>query len=376
MSRLALLDLISSQFPDTHLDNVQIIACQHLLGCTSILFDYFNSIGLNYENTSLIGKCYSTSLGVCERLSLLGSDVCPSSQHFCSHLPFDYQFETNIEDFVNKRLDKLLDKSRKTIILDDGGHLIAKINEKIEDCSHIIGVEQTSSGFHMLSNYNLKFPVINIARAKTKLQIEASFLSEGIVNRLETYLQMNNLSPKNVLVIGNGAMGINVANVLKATYAVSIFDHEPSRSDISQKEFLSYLRNADIVIGATGRTSLSKELHTHLKPGTVLASISSSDREFDAVHLRQKTARTDHAHANLCINGIHLLNCGFPINFFGGLFGATPLEKIQLTLTLLFAGVCQANSLDLEKTPRTFIELDSKLEDLIETNIASALAIS
>lgn len=101
----------------------------------------------------------------------------------------------------------------------------------------------------------------------------------------------------------------------------------------------------DIIIGATGNNVMNKKMYQHLMKNVYLISASSSDREFEAVNLRKMVDRNSECHKSYNIQNINLVNSGFPLNFYGSDYDNVPLNDIQLTFSLLLAGICQRNSL-------------------------------
>ena len=93
----------------------------------------------------------------------------------------------------------------------------------------------------------------------------------------------------------------------------------------------------------------------------VLASASSSDREFQAVSLRKLLPKFNNCHTNVVVRNIILLNCGFPINFDGGRI-SVEMEKIQLTRGLILGAIYLSIVSNYKKG---IIELDNKFQDVI-----------
>ena len=98
-----------------------------------------------------------------------------------------------------------------------------------------------------------------------------------------------------------------------------------------------------------------------LKKGAILVSSSSSDREFDAPHLRMLIERYTNCHDNARIRDIILLNSGFPLTFTKYSWGAEG-KRIQLTRALIFSAVCLSQ--DKEYSSRV-IELDLVVQKII-----------
>ncbi|CAM0116889.1 hypothetical protein [Rhabdochlamydiaceae symbiont of Dictyostelium giganteum] len=74
-------------------------------------------------------------------------DISLASSFFNGKLPFDLVFDQSVDEM----LDQILSKNdlyfyKRILILDDGGHLIEKINARFPHDLPIVGIEQTSSG--------------------------------------------------------------------------------------------------------------------------------------------------------------------------------------------------------------------------------------
>lgn len=347
-NRLPLLKFVSDIYPDINLSNTLVIACQHLLGTTYDLFDEMFKKGLKPENVYLIGKCYSTNKETFHKFVNRGVNVSAYSSEFDSYVSFDEQFQGYIEKFLQEIKTKINTKNyEKVVILDDGGNLILFANDFFEDSSNFIGIEQTSSGYEKIKDINLSFPVINIARSKTKLQYESPMIAELIADKAKKYIKSNGLSNPTILVIGQGYIGKAITEILKRDFSVNGCDNLAHKCDF-RGDYRSRLDEFDIIIGAVGKTVLSAGDFGKLKNGVVLISASSSDREFSAVYLRRLESQTNNCHKDFIANKIKLLNGGFPINFDGNEHSLKP-EKIQLTRALLLAGFFESISIKDEK---------------------------
>lgn len=363
-SRLDILQYLSSLHHENLLKDYYLIGCQHLLPSTHLMMRSFFDMGIKPERTALIGKCYSTSPKTVNLMRNEGIYVCPTSAEFDSHQSYDDQFQKNIFEFYKNIINHLkIPSHAKIIVLDDGGELLSVVNNTPTNFERIIGVEQTSSGFHKLDKMNLKIPIMNVARSSAKLTVESLMIVEGQTQNIVNAIKSLELSPKKVLVIGNGSLGNYLTSTLPDYYGdVSTYDTIANRSDFDKKNLV--LSTFDLIIGTTGECSLPLESNTSsLKKDVILASVSSSDREFGASYLRKKTNQTHCCHENLSIDNIHLLNCGFPVNFQGADEDTIPLEKIQLTIALLFSAACQGGS--LEDLNSGLISLDSKSQKMI-----------
>ena len=357
LRNLPLLEFTSSLYPTTSLADTYIICAQHLVSTTYSLFYMLLQLGLKASNLSVIGKCYSTDPQAFSQIKTLGIDVCESSLKFNSHTSFDKYYRSHIKKFVMERIEKLKSSHcKKIIILDDGGELISEIAPILEKNCKIIGIEQTSSGYHKLSESKLNLPIINVARSPAKLNYETPIITKLILNTLTKSLKDLDLTPGKALIIGNGVIGSHIRTVLKETHEISTFDEVPTKSTIKKSKLKKSLGNFDLIIGCTGRSAFKANDFALLKKNAILVSVSSSDREFDAVNLRKKLPVEYDCHQNLAIDGKWLINCGFPVNFSSN-YREIDCDGLQLTRSLILSAVLQAAN-DTNMKQNGFVSLD------------------
>jgi hypothetical protein len=171
---------------------------------------------------------------------------------------------------------------------------------------------------------------------------------------------MCNRHPEKILIIGNGIIGSHIYAMLRGKYKILRYDLNPDKSDIATADFDKCLKGFDMIIGCTGTTSLPAPKYKLLKKGCVLLSISSSDREFDAVHMRRKSPQTTNCYENIQADDVTLLNCGFPVNFDGN-ENEDP-KTIQLTRALIIVSILQG----LKKQPNNgFVDLCQHMQQLL-----------
>ncbi len=338
-NQLELLEFTAKQFSRDTLKDTYLIGCQHVLPSLYYLLKAAIQLGLPPENISIIGKCYSSSKLAFNMLCKEKIFVSDDSFSYDSHLSFDEQFKDYIEKFIQESLlrMKCLD-NKKIILLDDGGELITAAKKHINNYNITLGVEQTSSGYNKLCNQVFNFPIINVARSYAKLNFESPHIAISILNHTRKII---NCEKKQILIIGKGAIGIALEKYLEKQAYVSFHDIQSNNTLINDVNLNQY----DIIIGATGNNVMNKEMYHHLKKNVYLISASSSDREFDAVNLRKIVDRNSECHKSYNIQNINLINSGFPLNFYGSDYDNVPLNDIQLTFSLLLAGICQRNSL-------------------------------
>jgi S-adenosylhomocysteine hydrolase len=338
MGKMPLLEHVKSFHPATSLSNVLLIGCQHILATTHSMLRSLYSAGLDPKNIFLLGKCYSSNGSVWQEMHEDGIQISPLSFSFESHQAFDGQFCRIVAKFLENTLSRVdLTKFNKIILIDDGGQLLSLSMEFFRGLTNVVAIEQTTSGYEKIKSSILQFPVINVARSQAKLIYESPMIAETVVKKALKRMDALEQTPRQTLIIGNGAIGSSIYAALKNTHEVHVYDKNLNNS----LSFDEYLRASDLIIGCTGETSLPFSKHKNLKKGCVLFSASSSDREFDAVHIRKKAKNIKNCHDDIEVDGKVLLNCGFPINFDGGRHSVSP-SKIQLTRALLMSAILQA----------------------------------
>mgnify|MGYP001559356133 CR=1 FL=1 len=357
MLKSELLTYTNSLFGETNLKDTLVVACQHILDSNHLMFEYLFEKGLAPRNTFLIGKIYSTDQA--SQRKFIESGVYVHNYSFNSHKSFNEQFTSEIQSFLSEIKKKVnFANYKKIIVVDDGAELIKAIsNDKSFSVKHICGVEQTTSGYENLKANHMKFPVLNVARSSAKLKLESPYIADAVISKLKASLEEMGLAPKSVLVVGGGSIGENLFDKLKNEYTTKVYDIDSGKSHFSKKKLNSLITSFDVILGCTGTTIISSNKYKLLRQGAVLASSSSSDVEFDAVNLRRMLAESNSCHENIFVNNIHLLNSGFPINFYGT--EVEPLNKIQLTRSLMFAAISLANN---ENYANGLVELDEHIQ--------------
>jgi S-adenosylhomocysteine hydrolase len=319
------------------MDDVLVIACQHILGTTLDMFEVFFEKGLKPQNVFLLGKCYSTNSKVYDRMKRRGLNVSPYSKKYDSTLSFDEQFQKYIEAFWNDITKKVnLNGYKRVVILDDGGYLLLYANDFLSNHENVVGVEQTSSGFHNIKNSNINFPIVNVARSKAKLKLEAPLIAKIAYNQLKKHLSKKD----SILVVGQGAIGKSMYELLNNKYNTEKYDLV-SHKQIFPGPYSKKLKSFSVIIGSTGQTIINPGDFVNLQAGVILVSVSSSDREFSAAYLRRLQKKNSNCHKDIKVKSITILNSGFPVNFQGGEHSLPP-KQAYLTRSLLVAGVLQA----------------------------------
>lgn len=363
MSKLPVLEYVKMLYPSISLDGVLIIGCQHILETTHVMFRFLYERGLKPANIFLLGKCYSSNPAVLEEMREDGISVSLDSLFFEESESFDEQFYCITRQFLEHTISKVdLSKFNKIIIMDDGGQLLTLAMEYLKCNKSIVGIEQTSSGYEKIKCKSLPFSVINVARSQAKLQYESPVIAEVVIQKGFKRIENLRLIPRSILIIGNGAIGSAIYQLLKDFYEVVIYDQQEEENDKERGKIDAYLPEAELIIGCTGNTSIPVAKHPLVKRGCVLCSASSSDREFDAVYIRRQATKIRNCHDDIALKDLVLLNCGFPVNFDGGRNSVIP-SKIQLTRALLAAAILEASQISGRSSE--VIAVNSKVQEAI-----------
>lgn len=240
------------------------------------------------------------------------------------------------------------EQDRELLILDVGGHCASFINDVETDAIRGI-IEDTNQGHWRYETLDLPVPVFSIAQAKLK-QLENRTVGEAIVFSLENIIRNEfeqELNGKRVLVLGYGNVGQSVAKACRGRGAEVMIHDTDAVKNISAKlegygvgDRASMFRNAQIVIGASGHRSITREDFKNFDGKTVILSGSSKQVEIDVEGLeeegtpveRSETATTYELDGSM----ITLLNDGCPVNF---LDNSVSLAILDLVYPALFSGM-------------------------------------
>jgi S-adenosylhomocysteine hydrolase len=271
---------------------------------------------------------------------------------------------------VRRAVDDMVALHRKNllpiVVLDDGG-LVATIlhsDDRYKDVLHAVKVvEQTTGGLNLLEKKALSVPVIAAAAARSKKR-EGPIIGRAVAGKVLQALRRHgrSLEGLKVAVIGYGNVGTATARELELAHAdVVVVDDGKGAARRAGKRFpvlekAKALKWADVVISATGETSLQLEHLRLLKDGAVVISAGSKQLEFDMEGLLAHAKRRELARGNplvrlpdaeYLLDGRRLtfLGDGWPVNFDGDAEDIPPHE-IQLTRTLMFLGAVQAARLN------------------------------
>jgi len=325
-----------------------LVGCQHLLEPQMKMFEYLIKFGFNPKKIIMLGKAYSTNNEIVEELNKIGIQAI---QPKFSGINFDEEHRENCRMLFN-----LVNSDAEIVIMDDGAELIRTFVGSGRRIN--FGVEQTSSGFRLLKDNDLGFPVFNVARSATKLNQESPLVARHLCERIFNYFQSKNILNPNILIVGLGPIGEAILEVLKEhNLLVEGFDIKYGHSDLLTK--ICDLK-PNVIIGATGSTIITKEdLETiSLTHDVFLISASSSDREFPVVSFRDNQG----VHEDVIYKNFIFVNNGFPFSFMGNRHEMTPME-IEKTMCLLSGSIMHGVVKGAHGSG--LLEIPKELEDII-----------
>lgn len=195
-----------------------------------------------------------------------------------------------IQDICSANSDK------KIILVEIGGYS-ATVSNKLNNI--ILAVEDTNQGhWNFEQNIDkLSYPVVSMAQAELK-NLENHLIGESIVYSVQTLLRdhfnFDYILGKKILVLSYGGIGSAVCKTLQSLKAqVGVYDINPIRQTQAYVEGFRVvdknkaLKNADIIIGCTGKESLAPKDIQVIKNRAILISGSSKQIEFPYEHIKR-----------------------------------------------------------------------------------------
>jgi adenosylhomocysteinase len=211
-----------------------------------------------------------------------------------------------------------------------GGYLAGFTNQ-LACFPHFRGIVEDTNNGHW--NYERTaphaVPILSIAQSPLK-DIEDTLIGDAVVFSLERILREEFravIQGSSSGVIGYGKIGTSSAIAMRGREsAVSIYDINPTRSirarfeGFAVRTLRDLLRQVDIVIGCTGKTSVTADDIAWMRDGAILVSASSKAHEFD-LHGFARVCTVDEMSDVVtryrCANGrsFYVLSRGTPVNF-------------------------------------------------------------
>lgn len=377
--RLPVLDMMierAKTIDSLSLKDTAVVYVHHALGTSETLLNSMFQLGLSPKNTFVLGKRYSNSDAIIERIKGYGVHYQVNSKQ-AGLGEHDISFTRDINslwaDVVAHLKSEQANHIKKVLLLDHGGYAVKYVPHSILEGYKVVGLEKTTSGIIALGGRLPNLPVINVAKCAAKNFLESPLIAEAIMTKLAPFIDMAR-EPTECGIIGYGVIGRAIAEkLLKLGHRVMVYDNNLAqlqtlksapRKDLRPTNDLSTLVNfSKLVFGCSGSdVTESLDAFTLAPAEKTLISCSSEDREFLTLlnHIQQKyngKARVwandfkDVVYTNEFGHNINILRAGFPYNFdHSG--ESVPANDIQLTRALVLAGFLQ--SIDFLKKPHIF----------------------
>ncbi|MDJ1133939.1 adenosylhomocysteinase [Streptomyces iconiensis] len=249
----------------------------------------------------------------------------------------------------------------EVVLLDVGGYF-APVLEDLHGrfSGRVLGVvEDTENGHRRYQQIEkLPCPVVSVARSPLK-DPEDFLVGQSVVFSAEALMRGRGdiLHGRTALVIGFGKLGSSIARLLHVKgVQVTVFDIDPVRRTQALSQGFTVARDREAALGeaglvlcATGALSLHGEDFPHLRNGSYVATVTSSEDELDLAGLPDVYTRTlvgDHVTRYRTTGSyFYLLNGGDAVNF---LHGASVGPFIFLVQAEILTGITMLARGDLE----------------------------
>jgi hypothetical protein len=337
-------------------EDTALVAVQHMLQQTVDLFQTAGAMGLNPENIFALGKVYSNSAVVIEKLRAMGVTVLDSV------MPLPGEFHRYFDEDTNRLWQVATEqlarrRIKRVLVLDDGGVCITSVPSEVLQRYSMCGVEQTSRGIFLFEEKSPPFAVMSWARAAVKLEIGGAVFSQCFIDRINREFRDGRpLQGEQVGVIGMGSIGRAVAN-LAARQGNKVFYCDPNAqlpSALSNRvtrvdSIEELMLRCNYVMGCSGRDPFNDIWPLEHKPGINLISASSGDQEFGPIikDLKQKPRLRVAPDSWDIISGdgpcgpIRIAYLGYPYTFVSRGIEAAPTEIVQFDTGGLLAALVQ-----------------------------------
>ncbi len=291
---------------------------------------------------AIIGVSYSSNRpGVAERWQArFGERV---------HLPADMlEMERVIVEQLARSLALCRKNGQRLIVQEVGGFVVPLLHTYFADQIHLVKgvVEITKQGVWRAETRDLAIPVLHCADSELK-RLEAQRCGETIARCLDGIARDLGLSlaGRHACVLGAGWIGSGVGRALRRLDMIpTLVDQDTlkvveARLDgFNAHTCVARAGQAQLIVGATGTCSITREVIDGLPDNTIIASGSSRQLEIDVSYLRQHPSEP----LNDVVEVFHLdrnrrvllVNDGYPVNFIPG-SGSVADEIVETILAEL-----------------------------------------
>jgi adenosylhomocysteinase len=285
---------------------------------------------------------------------------------------FDVILPASVKETFTKAQEATLaalQESSEPLIVQEVGGYLAAITDQLAGFDHFVGIVEDTNNGHWKYEQTAphKVPILSMAQSPLK-DVEDTIIGDAVVYSIERVLREELaavIQGTRAAVIGFGKIGTSTAIALNGREAeVSIYDINPAKDMRAKVEGFSplplheLLPNSDLVVGATGQTSIRLVDMAHIKDGAILASASSKDVEFALDDFEKACAKVEdlsdviRRFTQKDGSTFHVLYKGTPINFRDKSILGTILDMIycELFVCMRFVAAGKA-AVGLGKSP-------------------------
>lgn len=235
---------------------------------------------------------------------------------------------------IARSLAKCKANGQKLIVQEVGGFVVPLLHRYFADQLWLVKgvVELTKQGVWRAEALKLGIPVLHCADSELK-RLEAQRCGETIARCLDGVARELGLSlaGRRACVFGAGWIGSGVARALRRLDMIpQLIDRDPVKLVEARLEgfaagsTLDRVEECQLVLGATGTTSITADVIERLPNYALIASGSSRQMEIDVRYLNKHPSRRLGAAVNAFALGetgrrqVLLVNDGYPANFVPG----------------------------------------------------------
>ncbi len=236
-------------------------------------------------------------------------------------------------------------------------------------------VEQTMSGIWKLDGYELPIPIFNVAESYLKGTIESYGVADAAVRNVISLIPHEKLEGRNVLVVGYGRIGQEVANILRfrrmqvAVYDTNIVQlvtaHERGFATNRNLSQLVHSHQPFLIFGCAGAGSMTKQHFEQIGHDCYLVSTTSRDYEFTLSDLAMLSVKQERRQRLGTVyhlaNGAEVtaLAHGLPVNFYYA--ESLPNRYVDLVLASMLIGACTLAAGDSRFRPGLNLESTNRV---------------
>ena len=311
-------------------------------------YDFFCSLvdsGFDKDKIYILGKSHSTVPSVENKLKHNGLNV--KSIGFPTKFGgFDEAVKEDISIFCKEVSHTIKQNENSNIIIVESGGLLRREiaknfpANKLSNGTNIFDVELTTQGTY----FDYLFPTVEVALSKAKTELENDVIAQVVFNEMKIKNLLD--KKKQYGIVGYGTIGKGVEKTLQDNgYKVVCYD---KNSELNHNNYKKLYKESDVIIGATGKNIMTKEVVNMLKPNVSLISASSKDIEFSGIFNEVKNdfitklAFEDRKLELKSGKSVNLITGGFPITF-DKKKDCADVNNIKLTYGLWISGILQAS---------------------------------